>query len=95
MTSALSSAGRFLKRNGRMLASLSLLAGIGAAAAHAFAAAPGAAPVAAGAAPVEVAKAGFQYFSFLTDPHFSSGERVALFGSLIVALLGCGCGTVI
>src|SRR4029079_11663403 len=28
----------------------------------------------------------FKYFSFLSDEHFSSGERVALFGSLLVAL---------
>ncbi len=27
----------------------------------------------------------FQYFSFLTDPHFSAGERAALFGSLATA----------
>ena len=28
----------------------------------------------------------FKYFSFLSDPHFSSGERAALFVSLLVAL---------
>jgi len=29
----------------------------------------------------------FHYFSFLTDPKFNAGERVALFGSLVVALM--------
>jgi K(+)-stimulated pyrophosphate-energized sodium pump len=86
MTSALSCFGRFLSRNSRLLTVLTLMAGLGTAAV-AFAAAPGSAPAGAAAgAAAEVGHAGFKYFSFLSDPHFSTGERLALFGSLGVAL---------
>ena len=37
-------------------------------------------------APAAEALKPFEYFSFLNDPHFSSGERAALFASLAVAI---------
>jgi K(+)-stimulated pyrophosphate-energized sodium pump len=91
MTAALSTIGRFLKRNSRLLTVLTLLAGFSAATVHAFAAGGGAPPVGpvaeAGKAVGEVASGGgFHYFSFMTDEKFTSGERLALFASLGVAL---------
>src|SRR2546426_8094 len=81
MKPTLNRVGRLLRSHGKLLAVLILLTGIG----TAMAAAPTvpAAPV-AGAG--EMVAPGFHYFSFLNDPNFSSGERAALFGSLVVAL---------
>jgi K(+)-stimulated pyrophosphate-energized sodium pump len=74
----------FLKRHGRRLFMLCLLAFFSVAAVQAFAAA---APTTSDAAQgTEVTKKGFEYFSFLTNQQFSTGERVALFVSLGVAL---------
>jgi K(+)-stimulated pyrophosphate-energized sodium pump len=73
---------QFGRRHGRTVLLVVLLFAFGAAAAQAWAAPP-AAPAAGG---VVAETGGFHYFSFLTDPKFSAGERAALFGSMAVAL---------
>jgi K(+)-stimulated pyrophosphate-energized sodium pump len=82
--------GRSCRKNGRWLISLALLTLIGVFAAHAWAAAPGGAAASlpgAGALTTPPAEGpAFKYFSFLSDPKFSAGERTALFGCLIIAL---------
>ncbi len=40
-----------------------------------------------GATEPSAAPGGFRYFSFLTDPHFSTGERLALWASLVIAVV--------
>ena len=87
----------FVRSHGRTLLMLALFVFFSAAAIKSFAQArgtedlPAAAPApiaaAADAAPKAAEAAPFHYFSFLWDKHFSDGERVALFGSAIVALL--------
>ena len=82
---------RLFQRNSRLFVGIALLALIATVGMRAWgqAAASGTAPAASAGATTPAAEttATFKYFSFLTDNKFSAGERVALFGSLIVALL--------
>ena len=83
--------GRYFQKNSRLFVALALLVLIALAGIQAWASAPAPIPVpgapTATSAPASEATASFKYFSFLTDNKFSTGERAALFGSLVVALL--------
>jgi len=74
----------FLRKNGRILGSLALLLVISVMVAKGFGQTPAIAAAMAGTAKTETSV--FQYFSFLSDPTFLPGERMALFVSLAVAL---------
>jgi K(+)-stimulated pyrophosphate-energized sodium pump len=83
--------GLSVKRNSRWLVALVLLTLIGVFTMQAWGATAGVpttVPGVTAAAPAaaEGHAATFKYFSFLSDPKFTPGERAALFGSLVVAL---------